>query len=483
MVRNLHVVPELFPLVKTGGLADVASALPVALANLGADSRIVVPGYSRVLAAGGQLETVWTDSNLFRGGPAALRLGTVPGIGVPVYVLDCPGHFDRPGTPYLAPDGHDWPDNHLRFAGLCWVAARIALGDAGPWVPEVVHCHDWQAGLVPAYVAHAPGPRPATVQTVHNMAYQGVFDRHLFGVLGLPRSSLSVDGLEFYGRIGYLKAGLFYADRITTVSRTYAKEIQTPEQGFGLQGLLRTRAADLIGIVNGIDERVWDPARDPHLPRPYGIRDAREGKAAASAALRERMGLPPGEGGPLFAVVSRLSWHKGLDLMLEVVDILSDRGAQLVVLGTGEPALERAFLLAADARPDHLAVRLGYDEQLSHLIQGGADVIAVPSRTEPCGLTQLYGLRYGTLPMVRRTGGLADTVVNAEPDNIATGRATGFVFDDATPEAVAGTIDWVCDVHSDREAWRALQRTAMSRDVGWSSPAREYLALYRELVV
>ncbi|HET8728628.1 MAG TPA: glycogen synthase GlgA [Alphaproteobacteria bacterium] len=483
-MRVLHAASELFPLVKTGGLADVAAALPPALADQGVDARILVPGYPSVMAEAGDMRPMLTDGDLFGGGKARLLAGRLDRVGVQAYVLDCPGLFDRPGNLYTGPDGRDWPDNHRRFAALGWAAARLggAFGPAGDpgWRPDIVHGHDWQAGLAPAYLALG-GAGTRTVMTIHNLAYQGWFPAAVLPELGLPPDSFRIDGVEYYGGVGFLKAGLHYADRLTTVSRTYAREVQAPEHGAGLDGLLRVRAGDLVGIVNGADYAVWNPETDPALPRSYSACTP-DGKADAKATLQARMGLPVEPHAPLFGVVSRLTWHKGLDLLLGALPSLVDRGGQLVLLGSGERGLEDGFEAAAAAWPHRVAVRLGYDEVLAHLIEGGADVILVPSRTEPCGLTQIYALRYGSLPLVRRTGGLADTVVDATPENVAAGTATGFVFDDATVEALSAAIASACTLWQDHDLWRALQQTAMHADFSWARAAREYAALYSELI-
>ncbi|WP_026869086.1 glycogen synthase GlgA [Inquilinus limosus] len=483
----LHAVSEIYPLVKTGGLADVAAALPPALAVAGVPARILVPAYPAVRQAMRRPELVLEDAALFGGGPAQVMLAELEGIAVPAYVLDCPGLFGRDGNPYLGPDRQDWPDNHRRFAALGWAAARLGLGADPQWRPDIVHGHDWQAGLAPAYLSfwagaqETGGGRPRTVTTIHNIGFPGWFPAETAAELGLPPESLSIDGLEYFGGVGFLKAGLYYADRITTVSRTYAQEIQTPDYGYALSGLLAARAADLVGIVNGADYGVWDPRHDPHLPAPYGPDDLSD-KAASKAALLREFGLPEDDGAPLFAMVSRLTGQKGCDLLLHAIPALVAGGGRLALLGSGDAELEAGFRAAATEYPDHVAVRIGYDEVLSHLVQAGADVLLVPSRTEPCGLTQIYALRYGTLPLVRRTGGLADTVVNASHDAIVEDRATGFSFDDPTATALAGTISWVCGLWRDRALWAQLQRRAMAQDFSWDRAARDYVDLYRDLL-
>jgi starch synthase len=468
--RILFVASELYPYVKTGGLADVCGVLPAALRALGFDVRVLVPGYPAMLVASDALY-------------GELRRGTTAA-GVPLYVLDRPALYDRPGNPYLGPDGRDWPDNHLRFAALCRAAACFhdPLDDAGDgWTPDIVHGHDWQAGLTPAYLAWGAGqPDARTVMTIHNLAFQGLFPAAVLGELGLPPESYAIDGVEYWGKVGFLKAGLFYADRLTTVSPTYAQQIQTPDEGMGLDGLLRTRTGDLVGILNGVDEAEWNPATDPRIAQRYDA-DRLDGKAANKAALQAEFGLEARPDAPLFVVVSRLTAQKGLDLVLASLPHLLARGGQLAVLGSGDAELEDGYRAAAAADPGRIGVRFGYDEDLSHRLQGGGDVILVPSRFEPCGLTQMYGLRYGTLPLVRRTGGLADSVTDATPQALAAGAATGFVFDAAAAWALNAALDRAFDLYPNRDAWRRVQRRAMAQDVGWTSSARRYAALYADL--
>ena len=487
-MRVLFVTPEVFPLVKTGGLADVSAALPPALAAAGVDVRLLLPGYPAVLAGLGELQDV--------GGPlmdlpgdavGRLKLGRLPD-GILAYALDAPAFFGRPGNPYIGPDGRDWPDNASRFAALCWVAASYAAEAAADpwWRPDVIHGHDWQTGLVPAYLELRPdrfgggGRRPATVTTIHNIAYQGQFAPHILGDLRLPSPAYQMDGVEYFGGIGYLKAGCFYSDRLTTVSPTYAHEIQTAEHGEGMEGLLASRAGSLTGILNGVDYSVWDPVTDPHLPANYGPDDP-AGKALCKEELQGAFGLDRAPDAPLACVVSRLTWHKGLDLVLETIGEWVRAGGQLVVLGTGDAWTEAGFRNLHGWFPRAVGVRIGYDEPLAHRIQAGSDVILVPSRAEPCGLTQLYGLKYGTLPLVRRTGGLADTVVDANPAAMKDGVATGFQFVGATPQELLWQLRRAAALYRQPDRWDALRRRAMTRDFGWSGPAREYEALYRSI--
>jgi starch synthase len=479
-LRVLAVASELFPLVKTGGLADVTGALPLALRPLGVEVRTLLPAYPQVEAAAlADVATVAEMGGLF-GGPARLLAATAPG-GAPLLLLEAAHLYARPGGPYQAPDGRDWPDNAFRFAALAWAAREVALGRVGSWRPDLVHAHDWQAGLAPAYLALADGTRPRTLMTIHNLAFQGQVDPALRQALRLPPEAWTMHGVEYYGAIGFLKAGLFYADRITTVSPTYAREIQTPTQGMGLDGLLRHRARDLVGILNGIDEEVWNPARDPLLPAAYDAHDL-AGRAAAKAELTRRLGLAEAPEGFLLGVVSRLGWQKGLDLLLAALPDLLGRGGRLALLGAGDPDLEAGFRAAAAAHPDRVGCFFGYDETLAHLVQAGSDAILVPSRFEPCGLTQLCALRYGALPIVARVGGLADTVVDANAAALADGVATGFSFAPVTAEALMDTLDRAMALFADRPAWRTMQRRAMTREVGWRGPARAYARLYESLV-
>jgi starch synthase len=466
-VKILFVTPEALPFVKTGGLGDVAYALPAALGALGVDVRLLIPGYPAVLdgLAGARMvaELAGLPGQV---GSARLLVGTAEN-GVRVYAIDCPALFARPGNPYLGPDGSDWPDNYRRFGALGRVAADWPATD---WRPDIVHGNDWQSGLAPAYLALAGGPRPATVLTIHNLAFQGLFPPRVMAELELPPASFSVHGVEYYGQVGFLKAALWYADKLTTVSPTYAQEIQSEPLGFGLQGLLHGRAGDLVGILNGVDIEAWDPAGDIHLKVHYGAERLDE-KLRAKQALRRELGLGSAPG-PLAFAVTRLTEQKGMDLVLAALPALLAAGGQLAILGTGDAALEAAFADAARLAPGRVAVRLGYDEPLAHRLQGGGDIVLVPSRFEPCGLTQMYGLRYGTLPLVRRTGGLADTVLDGE---------TGFVFGPATAEAFVGAWRRAADAFADRRLWRKMQRRAMRVDVSWRSSAERYLALYRSL--
>jgi len=476
-LRVLSVTSEIYPLVKTGGLADVAGALPAALAAHEVEVRSLVPGYPAVLAALQGAVPVHSVPDLL-GGPARVLEGTAAGLRL--FCLDAPHLYDRPGTPYGDRDGTDFPDNPQRFAALAQVAAMVGLGGAGSFAPDVVHGHDWQAGLAPAYLHYAGTRRPATVMTVHNLAFKGHFPAALLGALGLPPASYNVDGVEFYGGIGFLKAGLRLADAITTVSPTYAAEICTPEGGMGLDGLLRARSGVLHGILNGIDTAVWDPGADVHLAAEFGGHRLRR-RPRNKAALQARLGLAPDPAALLFGVVSRLTRQKGMDLLLETLPALLGHGAQLAVLGSGDPALQDGFAAAARAHPGRVGLLAGFDESLAHLIQGGCDALLVPSRFEPCGLTQLCALRYGAVPVVAHVGGLVDTVIDANPAAQAAEVATGIQFAPVTAAGLEHAIARTARLWQQPKAWARMQRNAMRGDYGWAGPAAEYARLYRSL--
>src|SRR6202045_545083 len=479
-MRVLHAAAELFPWVKTGGLGDVIAALPPALAALDVDVRLVLPGFTAFLDALplteiARLRTPFADERV------RIALAELPDSGVRAYLVDHPAFYDRPGSPYAGLDGRDWPDNHRRFALLGWAAAALAQGADPEWRPDILHAHDWHAGLAPPYL-RAAGAAVPSVFTVHNLAYQGFFPASLFPDLALPASFFAIDGVEFYGGVSFLKAGLFYADRLTTVSPTYAREIQTPAFGNGLDGLLRSRADVLTGILNGVDPKIWSPKNDPLLPRQYGPDDAAAGKADAKKVLQRRLALDEVPDTPLFGAVTRLSPQKGFDLLLAALPEFIAQDGSLLLLGSGDADLEAGFAAAAASYPGRVGIGIGYDEALSHLIVAGADAILVPSRFEPCGLTQLYALRYGALPLVRRTGGLADTVVDANAVTLAEGSATGFAFDEESPEALLEAASRAVALYADRASWQRVMRQAMTRDFSWDAAARQYKALYTRLM-
>ncbi len=482
--RVLQVSAELVPYAKTGGLGDVTGALPDALRTQGVDVRLLLPGYPAVRQALAQAVAL-PPLALPWGGSASLLRGSLPGFeGRPSYVLDAPALFDREGTPYADPSGALFPDNLWRFAALSWAAARLGLGCDGAWWPDLVHAHDWHTGLAPAYLSwarRAGAGAARSVFTVHNLAYQGLFPASAFPHLGLPPEAFALEGVEFYGQLGFMKAALHHADAITTVSPSYAREIQTEAWGCGLDGLLRRRSADLHGILNGVDAQTWDPSRDPHLAARYSSTDL-HGKAACKDDLQRHLGLQLAPEALLFGVVSRLVSQKGMDLVLEGLDPLLARGGQLVVLGQGDSAVESGFAAAAQAHPGRVAALRGMDEALAHRIIAGSDVVLVPSLFEPCGLTQLYALAYGSLPLVRRVGGLADTVRDTSLENLADGSATGFVFERFDRSDYSHAVRRAFELWAQPEAWRRVQQAGMARRHSWADAAGDYAALYRRLL-
>jgi starch synthase len=483
-LRILFAVSEIAPWVKTGGLGDVAAGFPPALRAAGVDVRVLVPLYPALAQA-------FRDASLVAqlpapGGalPAAMLREAIAPDGTRLLLLDCPELYARPGNPYLDAEGRDIDDNAIRFGLLSQVAAM--LGSAATpltWRPQVVHCNDWQTALAPAFLhfCHAGLPRAATLVTIHNLAFQGLFKQAAFAGLGLPPQAWTMDGVEFHDQLSFLKGGLQHADWITTVSQTYAAEIQTDAEGMGLAGLLRWRRTNLSGILNGIDDAAWNPASDPHLTASYDAKNF-AGKAANKTALQRRCGLEQRDDLPLFGVVSRLTEQKGLDLLVPLGAQLAALPAQLVVLGSGARELEEKFRSLAARNPGKFSVHIGFDEAFAHQIEAGADIFLMPSRFEPCGLNQMYSLRYGTPPLARNTGGLADTVVDTRPASLADGTANGFVFDEASADMLLATIRRAADAWRHPRQWRKIQRNGMARDWSWREPARQYAGLYRQLV-
>ncbi|MCE9620801.1 MAG: glycogen synthase GlgA [Actinomycetia bacterium] len=473
----LFVTSECYPLVKTGGLADVTGALPLALAALAVDARVLLPAYPGVREQLASSKNGATIADLF-GGEATLVDGTTA-TGLKVTLIDAPHLYDRTGGGiYAGPNGHDWPDNHLRFAALSWVAAEIAGGRLGKWRPDVVHVHDWHAALTAAYIQfdthkkRLRATRAATLLTIHNLAFQGLFPESTLAELRLPDEALEQGGIAYWGKLSFLKAGVRWCDAVSTVSPTYAREIVTPEHGMGFDSALKDRAEPIVGIANGIDLAVWNPATDSNIVATYS-KPTSAAKAPNKVALQAELGLEPDANAPLFCVVSRLTEQKGLDLLLAALPHLLARGAQLAVLGTGDRKLEKGFRRAAKKHPGRVAAVIDYNEAMSHRMQAGADAIIVPSRFEPCGLTQLYGLRYGTLPVVAKVGGLADTVDDG---------LTGFQFEPVDQDQLTAAIDTACDAFATPVVWQRMMRAAMKQDVGWGSAAREYRALYERLL-
>ena len=480
-MKILFATSEVTPLIKTGGLADVSGALPEALRSLGDDVRVLVPGYKQVMDRLGRFEIAATMADLPGFPEARLLAGLMPN-AVPLYVLDCPGLFMRDGGPYQDTTGYDWADNGLRFGMLSKVAAILG-SNASPldWHPDLLHCNDWQTGLAPAYLHFIPDAAPC-VLSIHNLAFQGIFPQSMVEQLGLPASCYSIEGLEYYGNMSFLKAGLYYSDHITTVSPNYAKEIQQETLGFGLQGLLATRQNKLTGILNGIDTREWDPATDRFLAKSYDSENL-NGKAANKKSLQISMGLDVNPDIPVLGVVSRLTHQKGLDVLLEIVPRLMDIPVQLVILGSGDAQMQMTASKLPDLYPGQIGVMIGFSEERSHQIEAGADIFVMPSRFEPCGLNQFYSQRYGTLPVVHATGGLADSVVDCTQSTITDGTASGFSFDGMTTDNLFETLLRAIDLYrNNKPVWHALQKNCMTKDLSWPKSAEAYQAVYRKVI-
>jgi starch synthase len=478
-MRVLFVSSEIYPLAKTGGLADVSAALPIALASLGVDVRLVMPGYPEALDTAADLKLEAQCAN--NGTPTRLLRGRLPDSGLPVWLVDCPALFKRAGGLYQNPEGEDWHDNHHRFSLLSHAAAKLAAGHVvTDWRADVVHANDWHTGLLPLLLKRGNGAPPATLFTIHNLAFQGLFPAGSLGELKLPEDLLGPDGIEFYGRISFLKAGIRYSDRFNTVSPSYAREILTPEFGCGLEGLLNDRAGDLSGILNGIDGAVWDPAADPFLPARFDAH-AMAGKHVCKAELQRELGLDHAADTPLVVWASRLAHQKMADTALEMLPALMARDVQFALIGEGDPAYEQGFAELARAHPGRVAVRIGYEEALAHRFYAAGDILLHPSRFEPCGLTPQYAMRYGTIPVVSSVGGLTDTVRDADAQAMHDRAATGFSFKEQSAGAMLACLDRALDAYAQPVAWRRLQRQAMGQDFGWQASAARYLALYRAL--
>ncbi len=476
--RILMVTSECFPLIKTGGLADVAGALPLALKAAGAETRVFLPGFPDVMKATAGAKRICKLGTI-AGGPAQL-LSYVSKAGLDVIILDAPELFDISGNPYLDEKSQDRADNHLRYAIFARLAADIALGKLIDWQADVVHCHDWQAGLTPAYLKAETGTAPKTIFTIHNLAFQGLFPKDIFNGLGLPDCYFAADGVEYWDQVSYMKSGIMFSDWITTVSPTYASEIQTDEGGMGFGGLLASRGHTLSGIINGIDTDIWNPETDPVCVKGYSSKKLSD-KAVTKKALQQKQGLRAAPKAPVFCVISRLTTQKGLDLLAGAVDHIVHLGGQLIVLGSGDKTIEDAFLAAAKRHPTEVSVTIGYDEQLAHMLQAGSDANFIPSRFEPCGLTQLCALRYGTLPIVGRVGGLSDTIIDTNAAAMQAGVATGVQFFPINQTTLAHAIDQTFDLYAAPRIWNKIIRNGMKQDVSWAAPAAEYLKLYKSV--
>lgn len=479
MHKILFAASEAHPLIKTGGLGDVAGSLPAALKTLRQDVRLVIPAYREALARAGKLKPITSLAVAGAVAPVRILEGRLPDTGVKFWLIDSPEHFDRPYGPYAGPQGQDWPDNAARFALFARAVVAIALDQADlEWQPDIVHCNDWQTGLVPALLAPEP-ERPATVFTIHNLAYQGLFPWDDFQSLKLPAELWSMEAMEFYSQFSFMKGGIAFADWLTTVSPSYAEEIRTPAFGCGLEGLLEKRVERLTGILNGADYKQWDPAVDALIVKNY-TPDTLRLKTDNKLKLQRHFGLPTVKDIPLIGLIGRLVEQKGVDLLIPLLPELMRRPLQIMLLGSGSKTLEEALLECVRAYPKRIAVHIGFSEELAHRVEAGADMFLMPSRFEPCGLNQMYSLRYGTVPIVRRTGGLADTVTDTTPQTLKDHTATGFVFDEASPQALFGAIERALALFSRPRQWRALMQQGMARDFNWRQSAQAYLALYQQ---
>lgn len=488
-MRILFVTPEAFPLIKTGGLADVSGALPAALEKLGHEVRILIPGYPAVLKKTINSSYLCTLSSIPHVGAVDIIIGEMPDTGVTVMAIQSDPLYERASGPYGDENGKDWDDNAIRFGILSYVAAILSSEDSPikDWTPDLVHCNDWQTGLVPAYMHFMHHDRPKIKQaksvfSMHNMAFQGCYGPEWMGPLNLPPESFQIEGLEYYGQLSFLKAGIFYSDGLSTVSPTYGKEIQTEEYGFGLQGLLAKRGQEIHGILNGLDTEEWNPASDHYLEYHYDDKKM-AAKAKVKNALLAKLGLPIHAKMPLLGVVSRLTHQKGLDMLLECAEtLIQDHRCQIAILGSGEKIFEREFQNLAERFPEQVSTRIGYNEELSHQMMAGSDIFIMPSRFEPCGLNQMYGLRYGTPPVVSNTGGLADSVVDTNEITIANKTATGFVMPEVNTYQLLATITRAINSFHDARTWKQIQKNGMRQNLDWSNSAQTYIEMYEEIL-
>ncbi|WP_062061858.1 glycogen synthase GlgA [Cellvibrio sp. OA-2007] len=479
MQKILFATSEVYPLIKTGGLADVAASLPRALLKLGQEVKILLPAYTSVLEKAKNAGVKEIAQLNVDGYSISLKQTRLPGTKLTVWLVDAPEFFDRAGNPYCGPDGNDWPDNHKRFYIFAKVAELIALNQVGlHWTPDIVHCNDWQTGLIPALLSLHPH-HPATVFTVHNLAYRGLFSYQAFAELNLPAVFWHHERLEFYGQMSFMKGGLAFADFITTVSPSYAQEIQRPEFGCGLDGLMRYRSDSLAGILNGIDTDEWNPGSDSHLNCTYNRRTLAN-KVKNKQALQEELGLTISADIPLLGFIGRLVDQKGVDLILSQMKDLLSLNCQLVILGSGFPHYEQALKHIAVQYPLKVAVTLGYNESFAHRIEASSDIFLMPSIFEPCGLNQMYSLRYGTLPVVHAVGGLRDTVFESMDETDAE-KNNGFVFEEATAAALFAAIQRATNLFHQKDQWKKLQLNAMSKDFSWNTSAKEYQAIYTKI--
>ncbi len=477
MKKILFVTSEVHPLIKTGGLADVAGSLPIALSELGQDIRIVLPKYHGIKL---QEEPLYRSTIRVNNRDVNIFETLLPNSSVLIWLVDCPEYFATPGNPYTDESGNAWANSAERFALFCRIAVEIAQNRAYlDWKADIVHCNDWQSGLVPPLLSLEP-LRPSTVFTIHNMAYQGVFPQETFHALGLPGQLWQPAALEFHDMLSFIKGGISCADHITTVSPTYALEIQTADFGYGLEGLLHYREHDLNGIINGIDLDQWNPAMDKRIAQTYTAETLAK-KTFNKTAIQQKLSLPENSAIPMISLISRLVDQKGIDLVIKCLETLVEYPLQFVLLGTGNKSYEHQLKNLSLLYPEKISVTIGYDEDFAHLIEAGSDMFLMPSRFEPCGLNQMYSQRYGTLPIVRKTGGLADTVVDAMPKTIAQQTATGFVFDESSVSAMLEAIKRALFAYDNKKIWQKLQKNAMKKDFSWQQSAKQYLALYSTL--
>lgn len=475
-MKILFAASEIYPLIKTGGLADVAGALPVALRKKGHDVKLIMPAYQGILEKVAPIQKSINLGNPFGVGDLLLLETHIPENDTPIWLLQCQALYEREDGPYVDKNGIDFEDNHIRFAALSWAAATLALhGHLMDWQADILHLNDWQTGFAAAYLESWKTEHIPVVTTVHNLRYNGSFDMDQFSAMQLSPELLSMHGMEFYGRFSGLKAGLVYANAITTVSATYAQEILTPEYGDGLDGTLRAMQNKLVGILNGVDYDQWSPEKDTLIPQNYST-DTLNQKQANKLALLQENNLSEDLNQPVFGVVSRLTEQKGLDLILQVMPAILEKGARLIVLGSGDKHLENQYLELQNDYPKQVSVRIGYFEDYSHRLQAGIDALLIPSRFEPCGLTQLYALKYGTLPVVRQTGGLADTVFEEGE------KANGFVFKDANAASLQAAMERTVENFHDATNWRQKQQNAMSYDYSWEAVTDQWIQLYESLI-
>jgi starch synthase len=477
MKKILFVTSEAYPLIKTGGLADVCSSLPKALTELGEDVKVILPRYPSLKTVG---DVRFLCSLRIDNHPVSIFETIIPDSHVVAWLVDCPDFFDLPGNPYLDEQGIPWANNAARFALFCRVAVEVAMDKVNRnWKPDIVHCNDWQSGLVPALLS-MENDRPKTVFTIHNMAYQGLYPMQSVYSLNLPGQLWNPNGLEFHGMLSFIKGGIAYADRITTVSPTYALEIQTPAFGYGLEGLLSYRRDYLVGIINGIDTYEWNPETDPHIHQHFNAHSLQE-KHFNKLELQKRLKLPINAHDPLFGLIGRLVEQKGIDMVIDCLPEMVELQMQFVLLGNGDKDYEQRLQNLARLYPDKIVISINYDESLAHLIEAGSDIFLMPSRFEPCGLNQMYSQRYGTIPIVRKTGGLADTVIDTLPESLANHSATGIVFKEANSGALLEAIKRSILLYHNHHTWRQMQTNAMHRDFSWRNSAEQYSELYHSI--